>query len=102
MRLPGCLSQPKATRSEWFGILLVDIGAKLKTFERGPMAIRRLPSSVFCVLTLTYLCFAAAPLRQQVQRAANFLDDHYDGPQSLDARRLSISASAKHDFKAVE
>src|SRR5438093_4930888 len=102
MRLPGCLSQPKATRGEWFGILLVDIGAKLKTFERGPMALRRLPSSVFCVLTLTYLCFAAAPLRAQVHRAANFVADHYDVSASLDAIGQSISATAKIDFKAVE
>src|SRR5256886_1459935 len=102
MRLPGCLSQLKATRSDGFGILLVYIGAKLKTFERGPMALRRLPSSVFCVLALTDLCFAAAPLRAQVPRAANFLADHYDASASLDAIGQSISATAKVDFKAVE
>src|SRR5438876_11786664 len=102
MRLPGCLPQPKATRSDGFGILLVYIGAKLKTFERGPMALRRLPSSVFCVLTLTYLCCAAAPLRAQVPRAATFLADHYDISASLDAIGQSISATAKVDFKAVE
>ena len=66
------------------------------------MALRRLPSSVFCVLTLTYLCFAAAPLRAQVHRAANFLADHYDVSASLDAIGQSISATAKIDFKAVE
>src|SRR5437660_7800432 len=102
MRLPGCLSQPKATRSDGFGILLVYIGAKLKTFERGPMALRRRLSSVFCVLTLTYLCCAAAPLRSQSPRAATFLADHYDISASLDAIGQSISATAKIDFKAIE
>src|SRR5438445_9714881 len=102
MRLPGCLSQPKATRSDGFGILLVYIGAKLKTFERGPMALRRRLSSVFCVLTLTYLCCAAAPLQAQVPRPATFLAEHYDISATLDAIGQSISATAKIDFKAVE
>src|SRR5437588_218484 len=102
MRLPGCLPQPKATQSDGFGILLVYIGAKLKTFERGPMALRRRLSSVFCVLTLTYLCCAAAPLRAQIPRAATFLADHYDISASLDAIGQSISATAKIDFKAIE
>src|SRR2546429_6344773 len=102
MRLPGCLPQPKATRSDGFGILLVYIGAKLKTFERGPMALRRRLSSVFCVLALTYLCCAAAPLRAQIPRAATFLADHYDISASLDAIGQSISATAIIDFKAIE
>src|SRR5438046_10630933 len=102
MRLPGCLPQPKATRSDGFGILLVYIGAKLKTFERGPMALRPRVSGAFCVLTLIYLSCVAAPLRAQVPRAANFLADHYDVSASLDAIGQSISATAKVDFKAVE
>src|SRR5205807_10035617 len=85
MRLPGCLPQPKATRSEWFGILLVYIGAKLKTFERGSMALRQRLSGVFCVSTLIYLSCVAAPLHAQVPRAANFLADHYDVSATLDA-----------------
>ena len=66
------------------------------------MALRRLLSSVFCVLTLTYLCCAAAPLHAQVPRAATFLADRYDVSASLDAIGQSISATAKVDFKAVE
>src|SRR5436853_1587388 len=102
MRLPGVLPQPKATRSDGFGILLVYIGAKLKTFERGPMALRRRLSSVFCVLTLTYLCCAAAPLHAQIPRAATFLADRYDISASLDAIGQSISATASTDFYAIQ
>src|SRR5437016_1454154 len=102
MRLPGCLPQSKATRSEWFGILLVYVGAKLKTFERGSMALRQRLSGVFCVSTLIYLSCVAAPLRAQVPRAATFLATHYDVSATLDAIGQSISATAKIDFKAVE
>src|SRR5437016_12703506 len=66
------------------------------------MALRRRLSSVFCVLTLAYLCCAAAPLRAQIPRAATFLADHYDISASLDAIGQSISATAKIDFKAIE
>src|SRR5437016_7706108 len=66
------------------------------------MALRRRRSSVFCVLTLTYLCCAAAPLHAQIPRAATFLADHYDISASLDAIGQSISATAKIDFKAIE
>src|SRR6266436_816900 len=78
------------------------IGAELKTFERGPMALGRRISGAFCVLTLICLSCVAAPLRAQVPQTANFLADHYDVSASLDPIGQSISATAKIDFKAVE
>src|SRR6266478_3378516 len=78
------------------------IGAELKTFERGPMALRRrVPSPVF-VLALIFLSSFAAPLRAQVPQPPNFLADHYDVSATLDTIGQSISATAKIDFKAVE
>src|SRR5258706_1021795 len=78
------------------------IGAELKTFERGPMALRRrVPSPVF-VLALIFLSSFAAPLRAQVPQPPNFLADHYDVSATLDTIGQSISAAAKIDFKAVE
>src|SRR5882762_9225613 len=78
------------------------IGAELKTFERGPMALRRrVPSPIF-VLALIFLGSLAAPLRAQVPQPPNFLADHYDVSATLDAIGQSISATAKIDFKAVE
>src|SRR6266436_4681194 len=78
------------------------IGAELKTFERGPMALRRrVPSPIF-VLALIFLGSLAAPLRAQVPQPPNFLADHYDISATLDTIGQSISASAKIDFKAVE
>src|SRR5207245_1051008 len=102
MRLQSYLAQPQATQSEWFGILLVYIGAKLKTFERGPMALRRRVSGASCVSALICLSCLAAPLHAQVPRAATFLAEHYDVSASVDAIGQSISATAKIDFKAVE
>jgi aminopeptidase N len=78
------------------------IGAELKTFERGPMALRRrVPSPIF-VLALIFLSSLAAPLRAQVPQPPNFLADHYDVSATLDTIGQSISATAKIDFKAVE
>src|SRR5229473_561808 len=78
------------------------IGAELKTFERGPMALRgRVPSPTF-VLALLFLGSLAAPLRAQVPQPPNFLADHYDVSATLDTIGQSISATAKIDFKAVE
>jgi len=102
MRLQSYLAQPQATQSEWFGILLVYIGAKLKTFERGPMALRRRVSGASCVSALICLSCLAAPLHAQVPRAATFLAEHYDVSASVDAIGQSISAVTKIDFKAVE
>src|SRR5437762_322090 len=102
MRLQSYLAQPQATQSEWFGILLLYIGAKLKTFERGPMALRRRVSGASCVSALICLSCLAAPLHAQVPRAATFLAEHYDVSASVDAIGQSISAVTKIDFKAVE
>ena len=102
MRLQSYLAQPQATQSEWFGILLVYIGAKLKTFERGAMALRRRVSGASCVSALICLSCLAAPLHAQVPRAATFLAEHYDVSASVDAIGQSISAVTKIDFKAVE
>src|SRR5438128_2597913 len=102
MRLQSYLAQPQATQSEWFGILLVYIGAKLKTFERGPTALRRRVSGASCVSALICLSCLAAPLHAQVPRAATFLAEHYDVSASVDAIGQSISAVTKIDFKAVE
>src|SRR5712664_3247899 len=78
------------------------IGAELKTFERGPMALRRrVPSPIF-VLALIFLGSLAAPLRAQVPQPPNFLADHYDVSATLDTIGQSISATARIDFKAVE
>src|SRR5882757_1238346 len=78
------------------------IGAELKTFERGPMALRRrVPSPIF-VLLLIFLSSLAAPLRAQVPQPPNFLADHYDVSATLDTIGQSISATAKINFKAVE
>jgi len=78
------------------------IGAELKTFERGPMALRRRASATFFFFTLMFLSCAAAPLQAQAPRPVNFLAEHYDVSASLDAIGQSISATAKIDFKAVE
>jgi aminopeptidase N len=78
------------------------IGAELKTFERGPMALLRRASATFFFFTLIFLSCVAAPLQAQVPRPANFLAEHYDVSASLDAIGQSISATAKVDFKAVE
>src|SRR5467141_2950551 len=78
------------------------IGAELKTFERGPMALRRrVPSPIF-VLALIFLSCLAAPLRAQIPQPLNFLADHYDVSATLDTIGQSISATARIDFKAVE
>src|SRR6202171_2510970 len=66
------------------------------------MALRRRVSGTFVLFTLIFLSFAAAPLRAQVPRPANFLAEHYDVSASLDAIGQSISATVKIDFKAVE
>src|SRR3989442_130798 len=77
------------------------IGAELKTFERGPMALRRrVPAT--SLFALMFLSCAAAPLQAQVPRPATFLAEHYDISATLDAIGQSISATAKIDFKAVE
>src|SRR5467141_1452872 len=78
------------------------IGAELKIFERGPMALRRRVSGTFVFFTLILLSCAAAPLQAQAPRPVNFLAEHYDVSASLDAIGQSISATAKIDFKAVE
>src|SRR3989442_1788044 len=78
------------------------MGAKLKTFERGPMALRRRVSGASCVSALICLSCLAAPLHAQVPRAATFLAEHYDVSASGDAIGQSISAVTKIDFKAVE
>ncbi len=78
------------------------IGAELKTFERGPMALRRRAAVTFFFFTLMFLPCVAAPLQAQVPRPANFLAVHYDVSASLDAIGQSISATAKIEFKAVE
>src|SRR5437660_8157280 len=78
------------------------IGAELKTFERGPMALRRRVPSPILVLSLIFLSSAAAPLRAQLPQPPNFLAAHYDVSATLDAIGQSISATAKIDFKAVE
>src|SRR5258707_6929766 len=78
------------------------IGAELKTFERGPMALRRrVPSPIFA-LALIFLSGLAGPLGAQVPQPPNFLADHYDVSATLDTIGQSISAAAKIDFKAVE
>src|SRR6202171_4282797 len=66
------------------------------------MALRRRVSGTFVLFTLIFLSFAAAPLRAQVPRPANFLAEHYDVSASLDAIGQSISATVKIDFKAQE
>src|SRR2546425_5009228 len=77
------------------------IGAELKTFERGPMALRRrVPAT--SLFALMFLSCAAAPLQAQVPRPATFLAEHYDISATLDAIGQSISATAKIDFKAIE
>src|SRR2546422_10852509 len=77
------------------------IGAELKTFERGPMALRRrVPAT--SLFALIFLSCAAAPLQAQAPRPATFLAEHYDISATLDAIGQSISATAKIDFKAVE
>src|SRR2546427_7232858 len=77
------------------------IGAELKTFERGPMALRRrVPAT--SLFALMFLSCAAAPLQAQVPRPATFLAEHYDISATLDAIAQSISATAKIDLKAVE
>src|SRR5438128_6998910 len=77
------------------------IGAELKTFERGPMALRRrVPAT--SLFALMFLSCAAAPLQAQVPRPATFLAEHYDISASVDAIGQSISAVTKIDFKAVE
>src|SRR5260370_12051734 len=78
------------------------IGAELKTFERGPMALRRRAAVTFFFFTLMFLPCVAAPLQAQVPRPANFLAVHYDVSASLDAIGQSISATPKLEFKAVE
>jgi tetratricopeptide (TPR) repeat protein len=78
------------------------IGAELKTFERGPMALLRRACGTFLFFTLIFLSCAAVPLRAQVPRPANFLAEHYDVSASIDAIGQSISATAKIDFKALE
>src|SRR5260370_37382199 len=78
------------------------IGAELKTFERGPMALRRRAAVTFFFFTLMFLPCVAAPLQAQVPRPANFLAVHYDVSASLAAIGQSISATAKIEFKAVE
>jgi tetratricopeptide (TPR) repeat protein len=78
------------------------IGAELKTFERGPMALRRRAFATFFFFTLIFLSCVAAPLHAQAPRPANFLAEHYDVSASLDAIGQSISATVKIDFKAVE
>src|SRR5258707_10935033 len=78
------------------------IGAELKTFERGPMALRRrVPSPIF-VLLLLFLSSLATPLRAQIPQPPNFLADHYDVSATVDTIGQSISPTAKIDFKAVE
>src|SRR5258707_3716983 len=78
------------------------IGAELKTFERGPMALRRRVSATVFFFTLISLPGVAALLQAQAPRPANFLAVHYDVSASLDAIGQSISATAKIEFKAVE
>src|SRR5436309_2883669 len=77
------------------------IGAELKTFERGPMALRRRVPAI-SLFALMFLSCAAAPLQAQVPRPATFLAEHYDISATLDAIGQSISATARIDFKAVE
>src|SRR6266403_2110456 len=78
------------------------IGAELKTFARGPMALLRRACGTFLFFTLIFLSGVAVPLHAQVARPATFLAEHYDVSASLDAIGQSISATAKIDFKAVE
>jgi predicted negative regulator of RcsB-dependent stress response len=79
------------------------MGAELKTFERGPMALRRrtVPGPV-SILALIFLSCAAAPVRAQTPLPSNFLAEHYDISATLDPIGQSISAVAKIDFKAIE
>src|SRR3989442_1254470 len=77
------------------------IGAELKTFERGPMALRRrVPAT--SLFALMFLSCAAAPLQAQVPRPATFLAEHYDISATLDAIGQSITATARIEFKAAE
>jgi tetratricopeptide (TPR) repeat protein len=78
------------------------IGAELKTFERGPMALRPRVPATFSFIALLCLACAAAPLHAQTPRPATFLAEHYDVSATLDAIGQSISAVAKIDFKAIE
>src|SRR5258708_38779626 len=78
------------------------MGAELKRFEGGRMALRRRVSAIVFLFTLIFLPCVAAPLQAQVPRPANFLAVHYDVSASLDAIGQSISATAKIEFKAVE
>jgi len=66
------------------------------------MALRRRVPATFSFLALIFLSCAAAPLRAQAPRPANFLAEHYDISASLDPIGQSLSATAKIDFKAVE
>src|SRR5713226_1189497 len=78
------------------------IGAELKTFERGPMTLRRRVTAISLFFTLIFLSCAAAPLPAHAPRPATFLAEHYDVSATLDSIGQSISATAKIDFKAVE
>src|SRR5260370_1412939 len=78
------------------------IGAELKTFERGPMALRRRVSATFFFFTLMFLPCVAAPLQPQVPRPANFLAVHYDVSASVSGIGQSFSATAKIECKAGE
>ena len=78
------------------------IGAELKTFERGPMALRpRVPATFFFIALLCLFC-AAAPLQAQAPRPATFLAEHYDVSATIDSIGQSLSAVAKIDLKAIE
>jgi tetratricopeptide (TPR) repeat protein len=78
------------------------IGAELKTFERGPMALRPRVPAIFFFFALLCVACAVAPLQAQTPRPATFLAEHYDVSATLDAIGQSISAVAKIDFKAIE
>jgi aminopeptidase N len=66
------------------------------------MALRRRVPATFLFTALVFLSCAAAPLRAQAPRPANFLAEHYDISASLDPIGQSLSATAKIEFKAVE
>jgi len=66
------------------------------------MALRRGVPATFLFAALIFLSCAAAPLRAQAPRPANFLAEHYDISASLDPIGQSLSATAKIEFKAVE
>ena len=70
--------------------------------ERGPMTRSRGIARNTGLFALVLLFAAAAPLRAQAPRPANFLATHYDVSATLDAIGQSLAATAKIDLVATE